>query len=65
MKFILKEIVSRNGAGTDTYERYERWASPKNVIIGFDTYEDAKRRGESLVSDAYNGIVGYRVEVVQ
>ena len=65
MRFILKEIVARNAAGTDTYERYERWAFPKNVIVGFDTYEDAKRRGESLVNDSYNGIVGYRVEVVQ
>ena len=65
MKFILEEIVSRNGAGTDTYERYASWASPENVIIGFDSYENAKRRGESLVRDAYNGIVGYRVEVVQ
>jgi len=65
MRFILKEIVARNGAGTDTYERYASWASPKNVIIGFDSYENAKRRGEALVRDSYNGIIGYKVEVVQ
>jgi hypothetical protein len=65
MKYILKEIVSRNGLGTDTYERYARWAFPKNVIRGFETYEEAQFVGDSGVRRANNGIVDFKVEIVK
>ena len=65
-KFILKEIVSRNGAGTDTYERYARWSGiPRCPIIGFDSFEDARRQGEKAVAKPYNGIVNFEVEAVR
>ena len=66
MKYILKEIVSRNGLGTDTYERYARWANPTtSAIIGFDTYKHAKMVGDSSVKRDNNGIVDFKVEIVE
>ena len=64
MKYILKEIVSRNGLGTDTYHRHARWAGVGNQIVGFDSYIEAKMEGQRGVNTLHNGIVDFCAEAV-